>query len=368
MKILFHIAHPAQYHMYKYTIERLVANGHHIKVTINTKDILEQLLLADGMQFENILPIRRTRNTKLAALFTLIKKDLKIFRIQIRDNYDLMVGTETALSHIGWLFRKPVLIMDEDDVSVVPEAAVLSFPFARHIVSPVSCNLGKWSKKKISYKGYQKTAYLHPEYFNPNESIVREVLNTSEKYFLIRVSDLSAYHDSGSNGFTVEILRNVINALKPYGRVLLSTERKLPSDLEPYLFKTKVTNIHHFLFYADLLIADSQSMCVEAAILGTPSIRYSDFAGKIGVLEELEHTYDLTYGVPVSKVDYLFEKINEILKTDNLRPKWQAKRQLMLKDKIDVTAFWTWLIDSYPNSIEILKDNPNYQDKFKRNH
>ena len=37
-----------------------------------------------------------------------------------------------------------------------------------------------------------------------------------------------------------------------------------------------------------MLVCDSQSMTVEAAILGIPSIRYSDFSGRIGVLEELE--------------------------------------------------------------------------------
>lgn len=39
MKILFHLAHPAQYHMFKNVIENLKQKGHKIKITINTKDI-----------------------------------------------------------------------------------------------------------------------------------------------------------------------------------------------------------------------------------------------------------------------------------------------------------------------------------------
>ena len=365
MKILIHLAHPAQYHMYKYMINNLKKKGHHIKVTINTKDILEDLLVADKVEFENILPVRRKKNTKWAALLTLIKKDFKIFILQWRQNFDMMVGTETALSHIGWLFRKPVFIMDEDDVHVIPEAAKLSFPFAKYIVSPESCDLGKFTKKKIAYKGYQKTCYLHPNYFSPNEEIVRENLGKDEKYFFIRVSSLSAYHDNGNNGFTIDILRKIITMLKPYGRILLSTEKELPIDLSAYIFNTDITQIHHFLYYADMLIADSQSMCVEAAILGTPSIRYSDFAGKIGVLEELEHKYDLTYGIPVKDVDKLFNKIDELILIENIRLVWQKKRFKMLDDKIDVTSFWTWLIDSYPSSVSTLKNNPNYQEIFK---
>ena len=220
-------------------------------------------------------------------------------------------------------------------------------------------------KKKIAYKGYQKTCYLHPNYFTPNKAIVREELGETKKYFFIRVSGLSAYHDSGNNGFTVDILRVIISKLKPYGKILLSAEKKLPEDLSSYIFNTDITQIHHFLYYADILIADSQSMCVEAAILGTPSIRFSDFAGKIGVLEELEQKYDSTYGFPVREINSLYKKIDELLINDNIREDWQNKRTKMLEDKIDVTSFWTWLIDSYPESIGTLKNNPNYQDKFK---
>jgi len=365
MKILFHIAHPAQYHMLKYLIRNLKSNGHTIKITINTKDILENLMKEDAVEFDNILPKRRQSNNKLSTMLTLIKKDINIFKLQLKNNYDLMVGTETALSHNGWLFRKPVFIMVEDDIAVIKDAALISFPFAKHILSPVTCNLGKWTKKKIAYDGYQKLAYLHPNYFLPDKTVVTKILKGDSEYVLIRVSGLSAYHDKGVKGFTVDILRNIIRILKPHKKILLSTERLLPDDLKQYSFKTELSNIHHFLYYADFLIADSQSMCVEAAMLGTPSIRFSDFAGQIGVLEELEHKYKLTYGIKASDSDNLVRKIKDLLAIKNIKEAWHAKRNQMMEDKIDVTSFWTWLIENYPKSITILKENPSYQYKFK---
>jgi hypothetical protein len=351
--------------MFKYLIKNLQDKGHTIKISINTKDILEELVRADGIDYENILPLRRKRNSKLAALLTLIKKDFKIFSLQMKGRYELMAGTESALAHIGWLFRKPVLIFDEDDVAIVPETSLISFPFATKIVSPFVCNLGKWTKKKIGYNGYQKTAYLHPDYFIPDEKIIRKDVARGQKYFLIRISGLTAYHDTGIKGFTIEIIRKIIGIIQPYGKVLLSTERQLPDDLQPLICNTEVNKIHHYLYFAEFIIADSQSMCVEAAILGTPSIRFSDFAGKISVLEELEHNYDLTYGIPVSEVDKLYTKINELLRISDLRQTWQKKRKKMLEDKIDVTSFWTWLIDQYPNSISLLNSNPEFQNNFK---
>lgn len=368
MKILFHLAHPAHYHMFKYVIQNLISKGHSIKITINTKDILEQLLINDNIQYKNILPIRRKYNTKLHALLALIKKDIKLFKIIKKGNYDILVGTETALSHVGWLFRIPILIMDEDDVAVVPEAAKLSFPFATYVVSPVTCNLKKWSKKKIAYNGFQKLAYLHPKYFTPKEVIINKFIDKNSRFFLIRVSDLSAYHDKDNNGFTVEIIRKIIRILTPHGKVLISSERKLPNDLSQFLLMAEVNTIHHYLYFADFLIADSQSMCVEAAILGTPSIRFSGFVGKIGVLEELEHKYELTYGILPTQQNKLYEKVKKLLQIKNLKDKWQAKRHKMLKDKIDVTSFWTWLIDSYPKSVEGFQRKDDYQNIFREPH
>ncbi len=56
------------------------------------------------------------------------------------------------------------------------------------------------------------------------------------------------------------------------------------------------SDIYHALYYADLYIGDSQTIAAEKAVLGTPALRFNDFVGKIGYLEELEHKYGLTFG------------------------------------------------------------------------
>ena len=37
----------------------------------------------------------------------------------------------------------------------------------------------------------------------------------------------------------------------------------------------------------------------------------------------------------------------------------------MLADKIDVTAFLVWFVENYPQSFQIMKENPDYQLRFK---
>ena len=114
-----------------------------------------------------------------------------------------------------------------------------------------------------------------------------------------------------------------------------------------------------------MLIGDSQSMSVESALLGVPSIRYSSFAGKLSVLEELEHKYELTYGFLPEQSEAMFEKIEKLLSIPNLKEEWQQRRQSMLQDKIDVTAFFVWFIENYPESAKIMKENTDYQYNFK---
>ena len=37
----------------------------------------------------------------------------------------------------------------------------------------------------------------------------------------------------------------------------------------------------------------------------------------------------------------------------------------MLSEKIDYAQFLTWFIESYPESARIMKENPDFQNKFK---
>jgi uncharacterized protein len=114
-----------------------------------------------------------------------------------------------------------------------------------------------------------------------------------------------------------------------------------------------------------MLIGDSQTMTSEAAVLGTPAIRCNTFVGRISYLEEEEHTYNLTYGFLPTNSDAMFVKINELLAMPGLKAVWQKRRQKMLKDKIDVTAFYVWFIENYPESERVMREKPEWQYRFK---
>ena len=141
--------------------------------------------------------------------------------------------------------------------------------------------------------------------------------------------------------------RQLIDQLLPHGNVYITSERELPPEIAQYRLTINPLDIHHVMAFATLYIGDSQSMAVEAAMLGTPSLRFNDFAGRIGVLEELEHKYMLTFGINSAHPEELYAKIDELLSTDHLRELFQQRRQRMLADKIDVADFITQQIEQF---------------------
>ena len=98
--------------------------------------------------------------------------------------------------------------------------------------------------------------------------------------------------------------------------------------------------MHHILSYAHIFIGDSQTMAAEAAILGTPSIRFSSFTDKLGYLIELQSKYLLTIGINSDNPDRLIETIKRMVKIKNIKDLWFIRSKIMTDDKINVQNFF----------------------------
>lgn len=364
--ILIQLSHPAQYHLFKGVAEQLIADGYQVHILIKTKDILEDLLKGSGLPYSNILPEEHRKN-KLTMFGDLLLRDWRIWRYSKKHHIDMLLGSTVEIAQVGWLMRKPRINVGEDDASIVPLFVKMAGPFIQTYLAPITCKMNSLEKKTVHYAGFHKLAYLHPHRFTPDKSVVEKYFNPNKPYFLLRFAKLKAYHDlnADAKGINTEIAQQLIDLLLQYGDVYITSERELEPQFEQYRLQINPLDIHHVMAFASLYIGDSQSMAVEAAMLGTPSIRYNDFVGKIGVLEELEHAYQLTIGISPSNPQLLFDKVQEWLSTSDLKDKCQQQREQMLMDKIDVTAFFTWFIENYPESKKVLRDNPNYQFQFK---
>lgn len=350
MKILFYLGHPAHFHLFKNVIATLSERGHKIDILIKKKDILEDLLQRSGMQYHNILPEGRG-DSRSAIAIGMLKRDWRLFKYCFNKRPNLMIGTSVEIGHVGTILRIPSLNVNEDDADAVPLYAKLSYPWATRIISPAVCNNGKWEKKSIKYDGYHELAYLHPDHFTPSVDIVRKYISADKPYFLMRFSGLKAYHDRGVGGINNQLALNIINILKPYGDVYITSERELAEDLEQFRLNIDPLEIHHIIAFTSMFIGDSQTMSAEAGVLGVPFVRYNDFAGRLGYLDELENRYNLGFGLRPGNEDALYSVIKSLADMPGRKEEWQKRRFRMLEEKINVTDFLVELIEGFPGEI-----------------
>lgn len=349
-----YLGHPAQYHFMRLSLANWRQHGHEVKVLIKTKDILEDLLIENGEVYENIQVHPRGAG-KLSILAASFRRTKAVLHIAKTFKPDVLVGTDSSVAQAAWLLRKPAITVLEDDYEVIRNLAKLTYPFTTCILVPSVCDVGPYDAKKIGYDGYMKLAYLHPNCFTPDRAVVAQY-QLPENYVLVRLAKLSAHHDVGINGLNLNLMEHVVSKAKQFGYgVYITSETDLDPLLQPYQLRIQYKDIHHVLAFASLLVSDSQSMSVEAAMLGVPSLRFSDFSGRISVLEELEQSYQLTFGIPTSDPRRLMALFDELLSLSDLKEVFRQRRQKMLSEKIDVASFLTWFVENYPESKTLVK-------------
>ncbi len=310
-----------------------------VRVTARDKDITLELLKLYEIDYK-LASVQE--KGLLGMIISVLRHDSVVLKQQRKYKFDVLIGTSFAAAHIAKISAAKSVILSEDDSGLDPLFETIAYPLADYVVSP-SVLPSRKIKNDIRYEGYQKLAYLHPKRFTASKAVLKEIgIAPNEAYSVVRLVALQATHDAHAKGLSREILREIIARLSSFGKVLISSEAPLTEEFEKYRFSISPEKMHDVLAQSAFYIGDSQSMSVEAAVLGIPGIRVSSFVGKITVLEDLEHEYQLTYGFLPSRQDEILKKLDELLSTKNAKTDWQMRRQAMLAEKIDVTE---WLVE-----------------------
>lgn len=369
------ISHPAHFHIFRYVMESLQKDGNEVIVVIRPKDVLEQLCINAGVSYIKVQA--RPKSGGIIRLgMALMRRCIDVCKIVRKHRPDFMIGSDGVIAVAGKLYRIPSFELFDDDYDIIKLYADIFFPIYTGVIAPRVTDAGKFNYKKIEFEGYKKLAYLWPTRFIPSREIVEKYgIDTKKPYFILRFAKLTAHHDQGAVGFSSEIAQRVIDILSKHGVVYITSERELEPQFEQYRIHINPLDIHHIMAYASLYIGDSQTMACEAGILGTPFIRFNDFVGRIGYLKELEDVYHLGYGIhatplpadsPIRRADgsiqpsgvkALYAAVEELvaLPAAERQKVYMARRNKMLDDKIDVTAWLTWLIENYPASVAETK-------------
>jgi len=210
-------------------------------------------------------------------------------------------------------------------------------------------------KKEIKYPGYHELAYLHPNVFTPDERVLAILgMKKGEKYAIVRFVAWEASHDIGHSGISYENKIKLVKTLSRHLRVFISSEKELPEELENYQINIPPEQMHNALAYAHLFIGESGTMASECVVLGTPAIFINN--KHFGCIDD-QANYSLLFTYSESENDQItaIKKAEEIALKQNIREEYLAKREKMLADKIDVSAFLIWFVENYPESGKEVK-------------
>ena len=342
MKILFFINTPAQALTWIPIIRELKSKGHEIRILARDYGSAPEILKSNGLDYISYKPISH----KYLRIFELLVHLQKGYDQSRKYGINMVIGWGVDAALTAAIIGKSSIIFTDNDRTHLQDK--MTNLFAGAVITP-DCSLANFGKKQIRIGGYKELVYLNPNNFVPDPSIYGELkINREEKFIILRFNVWDAVHDIGLHGLSSSDKFKLVTELSKYAHVFISPEGALNKELEGYRLPISYSRIHHALYYAQLLVTDTQTMATEAAILGTAAIRCNNVTG-IGVFQELEKKYDLIYSYNDFK--QTIDKAIELLKLPDLKEQWAKKRQILLNDKIDVKQFMVNFIDNYPESL-----------------
>ncbi|RQG97104.1 DUF354 domain-containing protein [Natrarchaeobius chitinivorans] len=335
MRILVFANTPAHVHLYRHAVDRLESAGHDVLVLTREYACTTDLLDFFGLPYRRYGRHDTTAPSKPQLARELAEQAGRIVTESVRFRPDVIFGRGPYAALAGTVTRTPVVLVLDDEPGDFNHT--VSRPFADCIISPAVTrrDLGD---AHYTFDGFKECAYLHPEVFEPDEA-VREYLGVDpeEPYALVRFNALDALHDAGLEGFTRDQRRDLLERLGERATVFVSDEggemdlQDLPArqyDLHPAL-------IHDAMAEASLLVADTGTMVNEAALLGTPALRFRGTDDhEYGEFRELER---VGIAEQFDEYDAVRDRSLELVGDPSASERWERRRREYVGDLVNLT-------------------------------
>ncbi|WP_255194944.1 DUF354 domain-containing protein [Halorarius litoreus] len=331
MDVVVTMQHPAHVHFFKHAIRRLEDGGHTVHVFARDKAVTADLLEAYDIDHELLAGAAPGSLPGLAR--TQLTYEVRLLRraLAIRPNVMAAIGG-VAVSHVAALVgARSVVFTDTEHADLINR---LAFPVADRVVTP-TCFHESVDGDHRTYPGYHELAYLHPDRFEPDPSVPRDLgLDPDERFVVLRVISWDASHDVDASGF--DSVREVVERLEATGaRVLVAAEG---DDVPPAVADRQVSvephRMHDLLAYADLFVGEGATMAAESAVLGTPAVYVNTL--RMGYTDELEARYGLLVNCQGAFRHQRALEVAERLLDDEATD-WAARRERLLTESVDTT-------------------------------
>jgi len=356
MRIFIDIGHPAHVHYFRNFIKLMQDKGHEFFISARDKEVSLNLLNKYNIPYYNR---GKGSSNLLGKAFYMIKADLSLYTRAKIFKPDLFLSFASPYAaQIAKIMRKPHIAFTDTENA---KLGILSFaPFTDCIITPDSFKKD-FGEKHVRFKGFMELCYLHPIRYAANINVLTEIgVSESEHFAIVRFVSWGANHDIGQTGISDISKVKMVQELSKLIKVLISSEGDIPAEIGEYRLKISPSKMHDLLSYATLYIGEGATMASECAVLGTPAIYVNSLTS--GTLESQEK-FGLLYGYRQS--EGVLEKAMELFKTSDLKTEYRNRRNVLLTQCIDVTSFMVWFVENYPGSFKIMKENPEYQERFR---
>ena len=337
MDIIITIQHAANVHFFKHVVRELEAAGHDVSVFAREKGVTGRLL--DAYDIDHELLCGEPDGWLGLGLTQLFYEVRLLRRARAIDPAYILSSHGIAATHVA------TLVGAESHVYIDTETAIntgnrLTLPFADALYTPESFR-EEYGDNHATYSGYHELAYLHPDRFEPDPSVLRRNgVDPDERYAVLRFGAWNGNHDVGKAGISPEGRREIVDLLGADGRVYVSAEGdgSIPSGGESLPVPPEA--FHHLLAFADIVVGEVATTTLEAGVLGTPTVRISPFAGEseMGKFRELEE-YGLVQSFHTTHEAEGIEAIERLSLDPNIAETWASRRETLLKGTIDVSGY-----------------------------
>ncbi|MCO6432048.1 MAG: hypothetical protein J5J00_14410 [Deltaproteobacteria bacterium] len=345
MRFLFDLTHPAVVHIFLPVIEQLKSRGHEIEIVSRDKDLTTTLL--DEANLRHTV-LSRATSGKFNMLLELAKREIGMLRIVRRFKPHLIAGTSANAARVGLYTGTRSAIVNEDDAAIVPLFRWSAYPFSSAIITPQVLAFENYGPRHLTYPAFEKLFYLHPNRFKADPAVHEQLAAGSPdgEYIIFRFSALRAHHDEGATGLGIDLVNDLIDYFAPQTNIWLSSENQLPAEWQKFAFPLPRMKMHSALAKAQVLLCDSQSMSVEAGVLGVKSLRLNSFVGKLSVLKELDRR-GLTEGFCPQEEGKYLARVKEYYANRAAEDVAQKERHVkLLRETIDPLPWFCEVIES----------------------
>jgi predicted glycosyltransferase len=335
MRLLVDILHPGHVHFFRHVIAEMTERGDEVLVTARRKEVAVDLL--DAFDIPHIVLSDQATGT-VGLTKEWASRTTRLGSMARKFSPDVLLGIMgVSIAPVGRLLRRPALVFYDTEVATQTNRFV--YPMASAVITP-DCYNAPVRGNHITYPGYHELAYLHPNRFTPSTDRLGAFgLSPDEPFTVVRFVSWESSHDGGEVALDTAQKVALVERLQQYGRVVISSEGRIPPPLESLRLTGPVEDVHHVLAYATLTIGESSTMASESAVLGTPAIHVGETSR--GYIDDLQHRYGLVKHFQPKEFGAALIAAEEAVAHPNPERAGNA-RSRMLADKIDVTS---WMID-----------------------